>query len=209
MTATATEQTTKWRLKGIGYEFCNCAPGCTCNFSGFPSSGDKSCKAMVGNVITEGRCGDVELGGVTAIAVLDWPKAIHDGGGKAVFIVNPDTTEEQIGALSQIYTGQLGGLPWELLGGTFEVVGLVKTPIKIAADGLTVTMTADGVGKAQGDYFKNPVTGERHEAQIVLPDGFIWTKGECGVGSFEVKAEGLSLSFKDSNWILYEFEWSN
>ena len=44
---------------------------------------------------------------------------------------------------------------------------------------------------------------------IVLPDGFIWTKGECGVGSFTMQAEGLSLSFEDSNWIRYEFDWSN
>ena len=42
------ETTTKWYLKGRGYEFCNCAPGCTCNFSGFPSSKDGSCKALVG-----------------------------------------------------------------------------------------------------------------------------------------------------------------
>lgn len=78
---------TKWHLKGVGYEFCNCAPGCTCNFSGFPSSKDGSCKAAVANVISDGRCGDVDLGGVTALAILDWPKAIHDGGGKVVFVV--------------------------------------------------------------------------------------------------------------------------
>ena len=67
----------------------------------------------------------------------------------------------------------------------------------------------EGVGEAYGDYFKNPVTGERHEAHIVLPDGFIWTKGECGVGSYRATAERLDLSFQDTNWILYEFDWSN
>jgi len=209
MTATDTSQRTQWKLTGKGYEFCNCAPGCTCNFSGFPSSKDGSCKAAVGNIIDSGYCGDVDLSGVTAIAIIDWPKAIHDGGGKAVFVVEPDTTDEQVGALAQIYTGQLGGMPWEILGGTYEVAGLVKTPITIIADGLNATMSAEGVGSATGRYFANPVTGEQHEAHIVLPDGFIWTKGECGVGSFEVAAEGLSLSFTDTNWIYYEFDWSN
>lgn len=210
MTATAdTGQRTAWKLTGKGYEFCNCQPGCTCNFSGFPSSKDGSCKAYVGSVITSGHCGDVDLAGITALAIIDWPKAIHDGGGKAVFVVEPDTTDEQVNALAQIYTGQLGGMPWEILGGTFEVAGLVKTPITISGDGLEVTMSAEGVGTATGRYLANPVTGERHEAHIVLPDGFIWSKGECGVGSFEVSAEGLSLSFQDSNWIYYEFEWSN
>jgi hypothetical protein len=48
-----------------------------------------------------------------------------------------------------------------------------------------------------------------HQAQIVLPDGFIWRKGECGVGTFEVKADGVHLDFSDTNWIFYEFDWSN
>lgn len=209
MTTTATETTTRWSLKGVGYEFCNCAPGCTCNFSGFPSSADGSCKAMVANVITEGRCGEVDLAGVTAIAVLDWPHAIHDGGGRAVFIVAPETTEEQIGALSQIYTGALGGDPWAILGTTFEVVGLTKAPITIAGEGIASSVTAEGLGSGQGRSFSNPVTGEPHEAHISLPDGFIWKDGNCGVGTFEVAAEGISLSYTDTNWILYDFDWHN
>lgn len=206
---TAVETTTKWYLKGRGYEFCNCAPGCSCNFSGFPSSNDGSCKAFVGNIIDDGRCGDVDLSGIKAIAVLDWPKAIHDGGGKAVFIVEPDITDEQLNCLAQIYTGALGGNPWAILGGTYEVAGVVKTPITIKGSGLSIEMSADGTGEATGDVFKNPVTGESHAAQIVLPEGFIWKKGECGVGSFSVKAEGIELSFTDTNWIFYEFDWSD
>jgi hypothetical protein len=206
---TTTEQRTRWHLKGRGYEFCNCNPGCTCNFSGFPSSADGSCKAMVGNDIVDGSCGDVELSGVKAIAVIDWPKAIHDGNGKAVFIVAPETTDEQIECLSQIYTGQLGGDPWAILGTTYQVTGLVKAPISFEGIGVKATMTADGVGSGTGDSFKNPVTGEEHRAQIVLPDGFIWKKGDCGVGTFQVDAEGIHLDYTDTNWIYYEFDWSN
>jgi hypothetical protein len=206
---TTTEQRTQWHLKGRGYEFCNCNPGCTCNFSGFPSSSDGSGKAMVGNDIVEGSCGDVDLAGVKAIAVIDWPHAIHDGNGKAVFVVAPETTDEQIGCLSQIYTGQLGGDPWAILGTTYEVTGLVKAPISFEGTGVTATMTAEGVGRATGDTFKNPVTGEPHQAQIVLPDGFIWKKGDCGVGTFQVEAEGIRLDYTDTNWIFYEFDWSN
>lgn len=39
--------TTSWELSGRGYEFCNCDFGCGCNFSGFPSSRDGSCRALV------------------------------------------------------------------------------------------------------------------------------------------------------------------
>jgi hypothetical protein len=209
MTTTDAEPTTRWSLSGVGYEYCNCNPGCTCNFSGFPSSSDGSCKALVANVIREGRCGDVDLAGVTAVAIIDWPHAIHDGNGRAVFVVAPQTTDEQIGALSQIYTGALGGMPWEILGTTYEVAGLVKAPIQISEAGIDSAVEIEGVGRAQGRAMRNPVTDEPHEAHITLPDGFIWTDGNCGVGSFSVSAEGLALDFTDTNWILYEFNWTN
>jgi len=209
MTITDAEPTTRWSLSGTGYEYCNCSPGCTCNFSGFPSSADGSCKALVANVIREGRCGDVDLAGVTAVAIIDWPHAIHDGNGRAVFVVAPETTDEQIGALSQIYTGALGGMPWEILGTTYAVAGLVKAPITISEAGIDSTVEIEGVGRGEGRSMRNPVTGEPHEAHITLPDGFIWTDGNCGVGSFNAATEGLDLDFTDTNWIHYEFTWAN
>jgi len=205
----ATETKTAWRLKGTGYEFCNCQPGCTCNFSGFPTSSDGSCKAAVGTRIDDGRCGEIDLSGLTVMAIIDWPKAIHDGGGRAVFVVPPEVTDEQLGCLAEIFTGQLGGMPWEILGSTFDVAGVVRAAVEIEGEGLKTTMRAEGVGEATGTTLKNPVTGEEHGVSIVLDEGFIWKTGDCGQGSFEVEAEGIHLAFQDSNWIRYDFEWSN
>ena len=112
----------QWQMRGSGYEFCNCDFGCGCNFGGFPNSKDGSCRALVGLVIARGKCGDVDLAGVKCAAIVEWPKAIHEGNGKAVFVVDPATTDKQIEQLAQIFTGKLGGMPWELLGPTFEVV---------------------------------------------------------------------------------------
>lgn len=208
-TTTTPETTTAWRLKGKGYEFCNCQPGCTCNFSGFPTSSDGSCKAAVANRIDEGSCGDVDLSGLAVLALLDWPKAIHDGNGRAVFVVPPVVTDEQLGCLSQIFTGQLGGMPWAILGSTFEVVGVVREDVDIQGEGLKTTITVDGVGRATGTTLKNPVTGEEHGVSIVLDEGFIWKTGQCGQGTFDVEAGGVHMAFEDTNWILYDFEWSN
>ena len=200
---------TKWALKGTGYEFCNCAPGCSCNFSGMPSSKDGSCKAFVGCEIKSGRCGDVDLAGLTCGTVIDWPKAIHDGHGKAVFIVPEKIHDNQLDALAKIFTGQLGGLPWEILGTTYEVAGVVKADLKVTNNGIESSVHLPGQVEAVGTSFKNPVTGEPHQAAISLNDGFIWTRGECGVGSFKVDAGGLKLEYKDTNWILYDFDWNN
>jgi hypothetical protein len=205
----ATETATRWTLKGTGYEFCNCDFGCGCNFSGFPNSKDGSCRALVGMVIREGRCGDVDLSGLKCAALVVWPKAIHEGNGKCVFVVEPEATDEQIGALSQIFTGALGGMPWELLGSTFEVTGLEKKTITVTGEGTKSTFTVDGIGEGRGDSFKNPVTGEEHAAIVDLPDGFIWTRGECGLGSHKASASGIAIESENTNWILYAFDWSN
>ena len=206
---TTTETTTAWALRGKGYEFCNCQPGCTCNFSGFPTSPDGSCKAAVATRIIEGYCGDTDLSGIDAVAIIDWPKAIHDGNGKAIFVVPPAVSDEQLGCMAQIFTGQLGGLPWSILGTTFEVAGVVRAPVNIVDDGIHSGFDIPGVGSAHGDSLKNPVTGEEHLVTIDLDTGFMWKRGKCGQGSFDVTAEGIHLDFHDSNWIFYEFDWNN
>lgn len=208
-TDTTPETTTTWALKGTGYEFCNCQPGCTCNFSGFPTSADGSCKAAVGTRIDEGSCGDVDLSDMTVMAIIDWPKAIHDGNGRAVFVVPPAVTDEQLGCLAQIFTGQLGGMPWEILGSTYEVAGVVRADVVVEDQGIETRMRVDGVCEAKGTTLRNPVTDEPHGVSIVLDEGFIWKTGQCGQGSFTAEAEGISMAFEDSNWIRYAFDWSN
>lgn len=205
----ATATATRWALKGRGYEYCNCDFGCGCNFGGFPSSADGSCHALVGTVITSGHLGDVDLSGVTCASLVAWPGAIHEGNGKCVFVVEPKTTDAQIDALAQICSGKLGGMPWELLGPTFTVVGLVRANIIIEGEGRRSTLRIEGVGEGRGDAFRNPVSGEVHLANIDLPNGFIWKHGECGQGSFQAAAEGLSIEGDKTNWIYYEFDWSN
>jgi len=100
-------------------------------------------------------------------------------------------------------------MPWEIMGPTAEVVGLVKAKITIEGRGRKSTFRAEGVGEGRGDTFKNPLTGEEHLADVHLPTGFIWKKGECGVGSFRAAAGGLSVAAEKTNWILYEFDWAN
>lgn len=204
-----TETLTMWQLKGTGYEFCNCQPGCTCNFNGFPTSSDGSCKAAVANRFVEGSCGDVDLSDVTVLAIIDWPKAIHNGDGKAVFVVPPAVSDEQLDSLAQIYTGRLGGMPWAILGPTFEVAGIVRAEVDLDEAGMNSGFRVPGVGEAKGGTLKNPVTGDDHLVSIVLDTGFIWKQGDCGQGSFDVEAQGLHLAFEDTNWIRYEFDWTN
>lgn len=199
----------QWQMRGAGYEFCNCDYGCGCNFGGFPNSKDGSCHALVGMHIASGVCGTVNLDGVKCAALVKWPKAIHEGNGKCVFIVDPATTDQQVEVLAQIFSGSLGGLPWELLGPTMQVVGLEKAKITISGSGVKSTFHIEGIGEGRGQAFKNPVSGEDHLAVVDLPNGFIWSRGNCGEGSFKARAGELALEYSRTNWIFYEFDWNN
>ena len=45
---------TDWRIAGTYIEFCNCDPGCGCNFRGFPTSPEGNCEAILTHVIEDG-----------------------------------------------------------------------------------------------------------------------------------------------------------
>jgi hypothetical protein len=199
----------RWHLQGHGYEFCNCAFGCGCNFGGFPNSKDGSCHAFVGHEVARGGCGEVDLSGLKFAMIMAWPKAIHEGNGRAVLVVDPAAGQRQVDALAEIVSGRLGGNPWALMGPTFRVAAPVKAKITIEGQGRRRAFRAEGVGEGRGDTLKNPVTGEDHLVDVSLPQGFIWKKGECGQGSFRASAAGVSVTGERSNWISYGFDWSN
>ncbi len=205
----ATASDTRWFLRGEGYEFCNCDFGCGCNFGGFPNSRDGSCHAFVGYRLAEGACAGVDLSDVKCALILAWPKAIHEGHGRMALVVEPEIKEKQVEALGAIFTGRLGGLPWEILGPTYEMMGLASARISIEGAGRKSTFRVEGVGEGRGDTLKNPVTGEDHVVDVVLPQGFIWKHGECGRGSFRASAAGVTVGAESSNWIYYRFDWSN
>jgi len=72
---------TPWEIRTIEFANCNCAYGCPCQFNAYPTHGH--CEAVVCNEITEGHYGGVKLDGLRFGGVFQWPKAIHEGNGKA------------------------------------------------------------------------------------------------------------------------------
>lgn len=200
---------TKWSISGPYYEFCSCNPGCTCNFAGFPTSADGGCQAVVAVDIKKGSCGDVDLSGVRAASIVAWPKAIHEGNGRAFFVVAPETTDEQIDALSKIFTGQLGGTPWGILGGTYQVVGLDKSPISFNDNGRKSSVQIEGHGEARMDTLKNPVTGADNLVSIVIEEGLIWSDGAAAQGTWKMKGGPLELEFSGTSAFHAQVAWGN
>ncbi len=201
---------TPWRLRGRGYEFCNCDPGCTCNFTGEPNSRDGSCKTAIGFHFAEGFSGEVDLSDLDTVFIVDWPRAIHKGDGRAVLCFDPDVPQAQVDRVVDILSGRSGGMPWVIASTTFGIVSVVRANLEFIDEGMHSRIYIDGIGEAAGTTLTHPSTGKENLVSIVFPNGgFIFERADCGKGDFRVDVEDLHFDFSDTNWLTFEFDWSN
>jgi hypothetical protein len=151
----------------------------------------------------------VDLSGAKVVGAVKWPGAIHEGNGvMAMFI---DAGEEQREALIAILTGQDPGLPWEILAATVsEVHGPFFETIDIVDAGNDSHVRVGDKVDIKFESFVDPVTGEKHEAHMVLPGGFIFQDGRIGTTSVnKVDAEGVSFDHAGNNAFYADVEWSS
>ena len=196
-----------WHMKARYYEACNCAYGCPCNMNGFPTHGN--CEGNIAFEVLEGERDGVDLAGAKVAGGVKWPGAIHEGNGSlAVFI---DGTEEQQGALVSILTAEDPGLPWEILAATIgEIQGPFFEPIEIEENGTDSHVRVGDKLEIKMESFTNPVTGEKHEAHMVLPGGFIFQDGKiCTTSVNRVSADGVTFDHAGNNAYHAEVEWSS
>ena len=144
----------------------------------------------------EGNFGDVDLSGVKVVLAVKWPKAIHEGNGAAAVFIDESASEEQVGGIATILTGQAGGMPWELLATTLTSLdGPHLNQIKMDVNGRNSGFSIDGILEARLTPLHNPVTGEENEVHIVFPGGgLIWDDGDTATTSI-MKVEHGDMKF--------------
>ena len=193
---------TDWSFKGREFVHCNCAYGCPCQFNALPTHGH--CQAVAGFVIDEGEHGGTRLDGLAAAMVLRWPGPIHEGRGEALAVIDERADPAQRDALVRIVTGQdtaPGATIFQVFSTTFDKVhDPVFAPIELSldVDARTATLKVPGLIEGRGEPLANPVTGETHRAQIVLPDGFEYEVAEIGRGWSEAQGP-IPLSLADTH----------
>ncbi len=196
-----------WQIRAKYYEACNCAYGCPCNMSGFPTHG--FCEGSVAFHVLEGERDGVDLSGAKAAIAEPWPGAIHEGNGKAAVFL--DGSEDQRTALTKILTAEDPGLPWEILASTLtELHGPFAETVEIEDDGTDSHVRVGDKLEVAMQSFTNPVTGDRHEAHMVLPTGFIFTDGLIATtAANRVSADGVSFDHAGNNAYYAEVHWSS
>ena len=191
---------TPWEIRADEFSSCNCNYGCPCQFNALPTYGN--CEALVGMEIKRGQFGDVKLDGLRAVAVLQWPGPIHEGGGKAFNIIDERADEAQREALLTIFSGgetEAGATIWNVFAATFdEVFDSVFKSIDLAIDveARRGHVSVEGLVDSRGQPILNPVTGEEHRARINLPNGFEYTVAEMGSATFRATGP-IEMAFDD------------
>jgi hypothetical protein len=193
----ASEAIPAWEIDIKYVETCNCDFGCPCNFSGFPTYG--FCRAIVLHRIEKGHYGSVKLDGLSVIMAASWPKAIHNGDGTMRLYVSKEADEKQRDALVKIVGGEAkGNGHFAIFRGTLKYFLEPKfVEIKQKIDGKRSSFSVPGELQVELEAFKNPVSGEESETEIVLPKGFIWKQAKaCKTKVMRIVSP--SLSFDDS-----------
>ena len=194
-----------WKVKGTVLVACNCDYGCPCNFNAPPTRGD--CEGNWTWHIENGRYGEVDLDGLTLAVFADWPKAIHEGGGKAVAYYDERADERQREALENLVRGGEGG-PWGIFINTYELLDVIPAPIDVKVDGEHSSYKVGDAAELQMEPIKNPVSGAEVRAAVVLPTGLVFKEGWCAASTvFRVDGE-VSYDHSGKNAEYAEFEYS-
>jgi hypothetical protein len=170
-----------WRISGHVILACNCDYGCPCNFNGLPTTG--KCEGNWNWHVEEGSIGDVPLAGLTFGVAVNWPGAIHEGGGEALVVLDERADDAQRDALLTLVSGRAGG-PWKIIGTTIGTMHPPRyAPFEVEVGGFSSRVRAGDLITLEMEPVRNKVSGAETHARAILPEGFIFREADLGASS--------------------------
>lgn len=119
-----------WYARGEWFDVCSCNLPCPCTFAQAPDN--DSCRFVFVWRLHEGSFGDVDLGGLGVIALGEFEGNAWGGGPpmvKLMLCLDEAADLEQREALTQIFTGQVGGWPATFATLVSELRGIEYEPM--------------------------------------------------------------------------------
>lgn len=109
-----------WHVAGAYFESCNCEAICPCRMVDGVAGGRSTyglCYGVLSWLITRGRAGGTDLGGLAVALVFSYDDDASDSPWRLVLYVDERGDDSQRDALEAIFLGRLGGerilkLPW-------------------------------------------------------------------------------------------------
>ncbi|MBL4719939.1 MAG: DUF1326 domain-containing protein [Alphaproteobacteria bacterium] len=139
--------TPDWRVDGQYIESCNCDYLCPCIYTNPQGAATHDhCYAMMVYRIDKGRCGDVQLDGLSFAFVIRSGKVMADGDWVFAAVVDEKANDAQRNALAMIASGEAGGTPGMIRDNLVsDFRGVEYKPISFTADGLQRIADIPGV----------------------------------------------------------------
>ena len=136
-----------WSIKGNYFESCTCDLICPCITLKPPTTG--TCTALLGWHIDEGNVDDLQINDLNVSMFLDAPGLLTEGGFKVALYVDERASEAQFDAITQMYTGKLGGHLAVVASLVGEVISIKQTSIEYVVDGKQRRLkVGDGIGES-------------------------------------------------------------
>ncbi len=198
-----------WQMEGTYFENCSCDAICPCTWSNLahPATNDY-CRFALAFEVENGEVEGVAVSGRTFVLIGDTPAQMDEGGWKLGVIVDEGATEEQVGKLGQVLSGELGGPPAGLGPLLGEFLGIQQAPITIERDGkrhhVRVGELVDYSGEQVTLESGEPVTLTNMVAHPAGP-----TLGLAPVSQAKVSAFGVEYSGEDLSGFSNPFRWSD
>ena len=127
-----------WNIEGTYFENCSCDVICPCTWSSLsrPATHD-FCKFLLVIHVDSGDVEGTDVAGRTFATLVETPKLMMDGNWKVGLFVDDQASEEQLGAITKVVSGELGG-PMAMLAPLItDFLGVEQAPIEFSeADGL-------------------------------------------------------------------------
>jgi hypothetical protein len=198
--------TTTWELSGTVGVACNCDYGCPCNFNALPSKG--KCEGQWTWHVDRGTWGEIPLDGLNFSIAVNWPGAIHEGGGEALILIDERADAGQQKAIATLVGGDAGG-PWGILAWTWpKIHGPKLVPYEVDLEGLDWRVKAGQSIEIESTTIKNPVSGAEVHPGAVLPEGIIFKRGDFGASKVFRVSDGIEFAHPGQYTAIAGFEYS-
>jgi hypothetical protein len=155
------EDDTAWHIQGRYVENCNCDVICPCTWSNLsrPATGD-DCRAVLAFDVERGDVDGVDVSGRTVVLAIQTPRQMVEGNWKAGLLFDQDASDEQMSALTKIFTGEVGGPMAALSPLIGEFLGVERAAIELAATGNEWTLRVGGDTELGGLPASGPANNE-------------------------------------------------
>ncbi len=167
---------TKWKVRGVYFEACNCEVVCPCIFASRPTN-PKNCTVLNGWHIEKGRFGTTDLSGLNVAMAIHSPGHMLQVKWKAALYVDDQAGKSQGNALTKIFSGQAGGHPALLASFVGRLLGVRSVPIEFKARGKKRSMIIPDIV----DVEVEAIAGQNNRKVVVTGHPLCVAPGEPGV----------------------------